>query len=108
MGYDALLRVVEQLDLPLSVVGPDMNTTMREVIARFPEVKFIIDHCGTTQPHGSSSEWEGVLALGVHRNVWMKWSSALRAFGGAYPFPEAQTRLTEAMKAFGADRIMWA
>jgi len=104
-GYDQLLRLVQRHDMPLSILGRDTGTAVGGTIARFPDIKFILDHCGSPR---TPQQWQEVLPLASLKNVWMKWSAIGKAFGGAYPFPEALTQLARAIDAFGIDRLMWA
>lgn len=104
-GYEKLLRLAEQYAMPVSVLGRDVGTAIRDTVAKHTGVEFIVDHCGSTR---TPQQWEDILALGPFKNIWMKWSAAQHAFGGTYPFPEIQAQLARALNAFGASRLMWA
>jgi len=104
-GYDPLLRLARRYDLPLSILSRDTGAVTSATIARFPDVKFILDHCGGAR---SPKDWSEVLDLARFENVWMKCSSAGKAFGGLHPYPEVLRELPRAIDAFGVERLMWA
>ena len=105
-GYDELLGLAQKYDLPTSVLGRDTAAAIRGTVARFPDVRFIVDHCGFVR---NAEQWDEVLSLGKYRNVWLKWSHAHRAFGVAeYPFAEFRPQLARAIGAFGVERVLWA
>ena len=105
-GYNELLKLAQRYDLPVSVLARDTAATIRKTVARFPDVKFVVDHCGWVE---SAQEWDGVLSLASFKNVWLKWSHAHRAFGvEKYPYPNIRLQLARAVEAFGVQRLMWA
>jgi L-fuconolactonase len=105
-GYDELLKLAREYDLPTSVLSRDTAATIRGTVAKFPDLSFVVDHCGF--PRGTQ-QWDDVLTLGKFKNVWLKWSHAHRAFGVAeYPFAEFQPQLARAIDSFGVERVMWA
>ncbi|VTU33480.1 putative metal-dependent hydrolase of the TIM-barrel fold protein [Variovorax sp. PBL-H6] len=104
-GFDELLKLAEHHGLPVSVLGRDVGMTLAGTVTRLGGVRFIIDHCGSTR---SPQQWEDILALGRHENIWMKWSAAQHTWGGEYPFPEIQRQFCRAVDAFGIDHLMWA
>jgi L-fuconolactonase len=105
-GYDELLKLARKYDLAASVLGRETGATVRGAVARFPDLRFVVDHCGFVR---TPQQWEDVLALGKNKNVWLKWSHAHRAFGAAhYPFAEFNPQLARAIDAFSVERVMWA
>lgn len=105
-GYDELLKLAQKYDLPVSVLGREIAAAIRGTAARFPDLRFVVDHCGFPR---TAQQWDDVLTLGRCKNVWLKWSHAHRAFGAAeYPFAEFQPQLARAIDAFGIERVMWA
>lgn len=104
-GYDQLISLVQRHDMPLSLLGRDTGATVAGTIARFPDLRFILDHCGSPR---TPEQWEEVLPLAKFKNVWMKWSGPGKAFGGAYPFSEALKQFSRAIDTFGVERLMWA
>lgn len=105
-GYDALLGLAQANALPISVLGADMGNLLRDAVARFPDLQFVVDHCGWVK---SEAQWADVRALATHRNVWFKWSHAGRSFGrSAQPEQGVQRAFLQALEAFGPDRVLWA
>lgn len=103
-GYDELLGLAQEYALPLSVLAGDLGGLLRDKAAQYPDLAFIIDHCGWSK---TEAQWNDVLALARHRNTWLKWSHAHRSFGRAGE-GGAQQAFLQALDAFGADRILWA
>lgn len=105
-GYDELFALVEAAALPISVLGRDMGILLRDAVARFPNLQFVIDHCGWVK---SQAQWADVRALAKHRNIWLKWSHAYRSFGRCDdPEQAVQRAFLQAVDAFGPDRVLWA
>lgn len=105
-GYDHILSLAQEYDLPLSLLTRDAGVLFAHAAPRFPQLRFIIDHCGWVR---SVQDWESVLALARYDNTWLKWSHAARAFGQDGAAAETiQTAFGQACVAFGAERILWA
>src|SRR6202012_475884 len=77
---------------------------------RFPDVQFVIDHCGAAfdAPPGGASIDDAV-AMATYPNVAYKWAHAASFLStAAYPFPDLEPKLRRAVDAFGPQRVMWA
>jgi len=95
---------------------------MPAYLKQFPDLQFIVDHCGMPMEAGVAdiegaplhpgpqvTYFDEVLKLAAHPNVALKWSHAQGMFGELdYPSPGLIPYLRRAIDAFGADRIMWA
>jgi L-fuconolactonase len=100
---------------------------MRRYLEKFPDLQFIVDHCGmpieagigfldAERPDGSDGHpgpdvayFTQVLKLAEWPNVSLKWSHAQGMFGTpSYPFQPLWPQLRRAIDAFGSHRIMWA
>ncbi|MGI4813002.1 MAG: amidohydrolase family protein [Janthinobacterium lividum] len=104
-GYDALFALAQRHGLPLDVLGADTAALLTRSVRAFPELIFVIDHCGLPT---SDEHWQDVLALGSSANVMLKWIHAPRVFKTPhYPFPELAAPLRRAIDIFGIERIMW-
>ena len=99
-------------------------------LEQFPQVQFIVDHCGMPMEQGISfldaetpdqaagvsehagpdvSYFDEVLKIAEYPNAALKWSHAQGMFGELeYPSPGLIPYLRRAIEAFGAERIMWA
>lgn len=104
--YDELLGLASAHALPICVCAVDMGTLLPAATSRFPDLQFVIDHCGWTK---GEAQWNDVLALAHRPNAWLKWSHAARAFGRRGDATQ-KTRLAlrQALDAFGAQRVLWA
>lgn len=105
-GYDELLGLAQSNALPIGVLGSDMGNLLQGAAGRFPDLQFVVDHCGWIR---SEAQWSEVRALAAHSNVWFKWSHAGRSFGrSAEPEKDVQHAFLQALDAFGPDRVLWA
>jgi L-fuconolactonase len=105
-GYDQLLSLAQQYQLPLCLLARDAGTLLQSVAPRFPRLHFVVDHCGWVR---KEAHWRDVLSLSKLDNVWLKWSHFHRAFGdGVVNAGGVQAALRQALDAFGAQRIFWA
>lgn len=77
---------------------------------RFPDVQFVIDHCGAVfdAPRGQATIDDAV-AMARYPNVACKWAHAASLLSTVpYPFPDLEPKLRRAVDAFGPQRVMWA
>jgi predicted TIM-barrel fold metal-dependent hydrolase len=134
-GYDDLFSTALECGLTAIFVATPGNTPALEPsLAKFPDIKFVIDHCGmptpaayrksyakigvselppmgdTSDEAGKAAEFDKVLRLAdEHGNVGLKWAHAQRMFGvSGYPFVGLRPYLRKALNSFGAERVMWA
>lgn len=123
-GFDHILAAACDAGLPLFAFAPDQPESIRRAVRKFPDLKFVIDHCGVfsnelramlmagATPLDEAAQLElfdRVLALAEHLNVALKWCHPSFMFGKpAWPGDELWPILRRAIAAFGADRIMWA
>lgn len=126
-AYDPMFAIAEQERLPCFVYIPGRADLMPRYLEKFPDLSFIVDHCGmpmeagigfldAERPDGSDdhagadvSYFTEVLKLAAWPNVALKWSHAQGMFGTPdYPFEPLWPQLRRAIDAFGANRVMWA
>jgi predicted TIM-barrel fold metal-dependent hydrolase len=126
-GYDYMFALAEQLGLPVFAYIAGHVELMPPHLEKFPELQFIVDHCGMPIEQGisfldeatpgDSTEHAGpdvayfdeVLKLAAFPNVALKWSHAQGMFGiRDYPFAGLRPYLRRAIAAFGVERVMWA
>jgi predicted TIM-barrel fold metal-dependent hydrolase len=104
--YHELLVQAQRYDFPVCIFAQDVGALMAGAAANYPGVRFILDHCGWPK---SAAQWDSVLQLAGHGNVYLKWSHAFRPFRrGDHPAEALQHEFMRAIEAFGADRIIWA
>lgn len=128
--YDQIFTTANTAGLPVFVYIPGHVELMARYLEKFPELTFIVDHCGMPMEAGISfldaqtpqqaagetaqsgpdiSYFDKVIELAGYSNVSLKWSHAQGMFGvRQYPFPALIPILRRAVDAFGAQRIMWA
>jgi L-fuconolactonase len=105
-GYDEVLSLMQQYQLPLCLLARDIGAVLQSVAPRFPQLQFVVDHCGWVR---KTQHWDEVLGLARLDNVWLKWSHFHRAFGdGEVNAAGVQSAFCQALKAFGARRLLWA
>ena len=105
-AYDELLGLAQAHGLPISVLSKDAGALFRDAVPRFPDLQFVIDHCGWGK---TDQEWGEVLALARNSNTCLKWSHASRAFGqSSDPGAGIQRAFLRAIDAFGVERMLWA
>ncbi|MGI4813882.1 MAG: amidohydrolase family protein [Janthinobacterium lividum] len=93
--------------LPVFILSlPGNVSLLTPYVEAFPDLLFIIDHCGMPKDLANFDE---VLRLGSYANTALKWCHAPRFFNiTEYPFNALSPHLGRARDAFGRERIMWA
>jgi predicted dinucleotide-binding enzyme/predicted TIM-barrel fold metal-dependent hydrolase len=104
--WDIALGIAAAHDLPVCLLSTDMPEVAATITERFSNLMLILDHCGWGR---STVEWKAILDLSKNPNTLLKWSHATRAFQ-TFDNPDAAeiTGLSDAVAAFGADRVFWA
>lgn len=104
--WDEAFALVQALAMPIAVMSEDAGNLLAPIVSRFAGLALIVDHCGWVK---TPQQWDDVLRLGRHANVYLKWSHAHRAFRH-WVDPELgrYQGLMQAVEAFGANRVMWA
>jgi len=121
-AYEQLFAEAECIGLPVCVFIPGFVELLPPYLERFPELTFIVDHCGmgfpNIPPHRPQQEqqkacepdyFDEVLRIAAWPNAALKWSHAQHLFrAGHYPYAPLRPILRCAIQAFGVERIMWA
>lgn len=129
-GYDRIFETANSVGLPVFAYIAGHVELVPRYLKKFPDVQFIVDHCGMPmeagisfldeqtpeQAAGSTGEtgpdlayFDEVLKLAPYANVALKWTHAQGMFGvSVYPFNALIPYLRRALDAFGVERIMWA
>jgi predicted TIM-barrel fold metal-dependent hydrolase len=109
-AHDRLLKAAGPHSLPVFVTCPGRVPHLAQYVQRFPDVQFVIDHCGAAfdAPPGQASIDDAV-ALASYANVAYKWAHAASFLSTEpYPFGDLEPKLRRAVDAFGPERVMWA
>lgn len=109
-GQDRLLKTARAHGLPMFVTCPGRVPHLAQYVQRFPDVQFVIDHCGAAfdAPRGQASIDDAV-AMASYPNVAYKWAHAASFLSTEpYPFADLEPKLRRAVDAFGPQRVMWA
>ena len=109
-GHDRLIKAARAHSLPIFVCCPRRVPHLAQYAERFPDVQFVIDHCGVPfdAPRGEATIDDAV-AMARYPNVAYKWAHAPSFLSTEpYPFPDLEPKLRRAMDAFGPERMMWA
>lgn len=108
--YDRMLGLVQESGLPIFVLGRNAGELLRDTPLKFPRLQVIVDHGGWVDPEGDiPTQWGHLLRLADHPNVFLKWCHARHVFGRtADDTASLQSAFLQAIRAFGAERIMWA
>lgn len=109
-GYDRLLKAAQANNVPIFVMCLGWYGHLPRYVERFPDVQFIIDHCGVVfdGPNGEATI-DNALPMARYPNIAYKWAHAPSLLSTApYPFPDLESKLRRAVDAFGPERVMWA
>lgn len=121
-AYEHLLEIAREVALPLFVFIPGYVELLEPYARKYPQMTFVIDHCGMgfpgIPPNRPEPEaraaldigyFDRVLRLAELPNVALKWCHAQDRFGSAtYPYDALRPILRRAIEAFGAQRLLWA
>jgi len=99
--------------LPINVACTGRLDQARQLAARNPNTRLVIDHLGLPQPHEPPPPAEPfadlpkLLALAEHENVAVKISGACTLSHEPFPYKDIWDPLAEVFDAFGFARCMW-
>ena len=118
----ALYKRAGELDMPVGVMAfkglGSFLPALRANCEEFPDTKLVIDHFGFfRQPAiggqlgdaavNDEEAWKGLLSLAKFPQVFVKVSALFRASGEAPPHADLEPRVSELLRAFGPERLMW-
>jgi L-fuconolactonase len=99
--------------LPVNVACTGRLDQARQLAARNPNTRMVIDHLGLPQPHEPPpsaqpfAELPKLLALAAHENVAVKISGACTLAHEPFPYRDIWDPLARVFEAFGFDRCLW-
>jgi predicted TIM-barrel fold metal-dependent hydrolase len=124
--YAPIFQTCLDVRMPVFLFIAGHVELMPRYLEQFPDLQFIVDHCGMPMEQGIAmldedtpegeapagpdvGYFDEVLKLATYPNVALKWSHAQGMFGELeYPSPGLLPYLRRAIDVFGVDRIMWA
>ena len=106
-------RLSITLDLGLTTDRSYQTNELRDLIQRYPDVRWIIAHLG--QPKNRmlaepalEAPWREQVLLARHSNVWLDLSALpYHLPEGDYPFTGVDTFVGKALDLVGPDRLLW-
>ena len=99
--------------LPVNLACTGRLDQARQLAARNPNTRMVIDHLGLPQPHEPPppaqpfADLPQLLALAGHANVAVKISGACTLAREPFPYKDIWDPLARVFDAFGFDRCMW-
>lgn len=102
--------VADRLALPIMIWAPLQAEAVGKLAAAWPNIRFIVDHLNLyidDKGETVARAVEAVLPLARHANVAVKVSSLPAHSSEAYPFRDMHPFIEQAVRAFGAERVMW-
>jgi predicted TIM-barrel fold metal-dependent hydrolase len=112
-AINRVLAAAAQHSLPVNVACTGRLDQARQLAARNPNTRMVIDHLGLPQPHEPPPPAEPfadlpkLLAMAAHDNVAVKISGACTLSHEPFPYKDIWDPLVRIFDAFGFDRCMW-
>ncbi|MCC2677258.1 MAG: hypothetical protein K0R58_4205 [Ramlibacter sp.] len=112
-GLARVLREAVRHDFPVNMLCWGNLDAGSELVGKYPDVRFIIDHLGLVQPRTPPAppepwaELPKVLALAKRPNAVIKVSGACTLAREPYPFPDIWDPLLQVFDAWGLERCLW-
>jgi predicted TIM-barrel fold metal-dependent hydrolase len=112
-AINRVLATAATYNLPVNVACTGRLEQARQLAARNPNTRMVIDHLGLPQPHEPPppaqpfADLPKLLALAAHDNVAVKVSGAGTLAKEPFPYRDIWDPLAQVFDAFGFDRCMW-
>jgi L-fuconolactonase len=112
-AINRVLATAAQHSLPVNVACTGRLDQARQLAARNPNTRMVIDHLGLPQPHEPPppaepfADLSKLLAMAAHDNVAVKISGACTLAHEPFPYKDIWDPLFRIFDAFGFDRCMW-
>jgi L-fuconolactonase len=112
-AINRVLATAARHSLPVNLACTGRLDQARQLAARNPSIRLVIDHLGLPQPHEPPPPAEPfadlpkLLALAPHDNVAVKISGACTLSHQAFPYKDIWDPLGRIFDAFGFGRCMW-
>ncbi len=112
-GFERIMKAAVQYDFPVNFLFWGRVDEGIQIIDRFPNVRFIVDHLGILQPRvppAPAEPWADlpkILDLAKRPNAVIKVSGACTLSKQPYPFPDIWDPLKRIFDAWGFERCLW-
>jgi predicted TIM-barrel fold metal-dependent hydrolase len=112
-GITRVLAEAARHDLPVNLLCWGRLGQARQIAARNPSARLVMDHLGLQQPFAPPppaqpfAELPQVLEFAAHDNVVIKISGACTLSHEAFPYRDIWDPLWRIFDAFGLDRCLW-
>ena len=112
-GINLVLAAAARHSLPVNLLAWGRLEQVKELAARNPDTRLVIDHLGLQQPFEPPApakpfaDLQKLLALADHDNVAVKISGACTLSHEPFPYKDIWDPLGQIFDAFGFDRCMW-
>ena len=112
-AINRVLATAARHGLPVNVACTARLDQARQLAARNPNTRLVIDHLGLPQPHEPAppvqpfADLPKLLALAAHDNVAVKVSGACTLSHDPFPYKDIRDPLARVFDTFGFDRCMW-
>ncbi len=112
-AINRVLATAARHSLPVNLACTGRLDQARQLAARNPNTRLVIDHLGLPQPHQPPAPAEpfadlpSLLALAPHDNVAVKVSGACTLSHQPFPYSDILDPLGRVFDAFGFQRCMW-
>jgi L-fuconolactonase len=112
-AINRVLASAAQHSLPVNMACTGRLDQARQLTARNPNTRLVIDHLGLTQPHEPPppaqpfADLPKLLALAAHDNVAVKISGVCTLSHEPFPYKDIWGSLSRVFDAFGLNRCMW-
>jgi L-fuconolactonase len=112
-AINRVLATAAQHALPVNVACTGRLDQARQLAARNPNTRLVIDHLGLPQPHEPPppaqpfADLPKLLALGTHHNIAVKISGACTLSHEPFPYKDIWDPLARVFDAFGFGRCIW-
>jgi L-fuconolactonase len=109
-GFRRLFATARALRVPVMIYMPGLLDHISSILAEFPGLVIIIDHCGIrpfATAAGAGLEQAAAIAA-AHESVYIKLSYAPTLSAEKFPYDDVKPQIRHLIDTVGASRLMWA
>ncbi len=115
-GYARFFAAAAKHSVPCFMWLNGKTHLLRPYVEKFPDVAFVIDHCGEGPASWPGPEVQGearfaglerTYSYAAYPNVALKWTQAVRLSAKPFPFPDLMPHLLRTIDHFSLSRVFW-